>query len=467
MIFNIPNEVYKILTAFNKAGFEIYIVGGAVRDFLMGKMIVDWDYTTNATPEQIIALFKDAFYNNQFGTVGIPSQDKELKPHEITTYRTEHGYSDSRRPDQIDWGESLAEDLKRRDFTINAMALGLTKNNELEAQAIAAHGGGKKLKFYLYDPYKGKYDLGEKLIRAVGEANERFLEDALRMMRAVRIASELNFKIEPATLNAIRSSAALINKISGERIRDELFKILASNNPSKGVELLNETELLEKILPELKKTFGVEQKSPQRHHIYDVGTHLLKSLKEVQTQDPLVRLAVLIHDIGKPQTFKIQKNNVITFYNHEVVGARIAKEIAERLKLSKKQKDKLWKLVRWHQFTVNENQTDTALRRFITKVGVENVEDILELRRADRIGGGAYATSWRTEEFKKRLIEVQKQPFTVHDLKITGHDVMEQLRLKPGPEVGEILNQLFAKVENQEIPNDKEILLEKLNDLKK
>jgi len=467
MILNLPSEVYKILKAFSKNDFEIYIVGGAVRDFLMHKMIVDWDYTTSATPEQILSLYKDAFYNNQFGTVGIPSEDENLKPHEVTTYRTEHGYSDSRRPDKVSWGQSLAEDLKRRDFTINSMALGITQNKTLPASTVKAITEDKKeVTLYLHDPYDGKKDLEKKLVRAVGEATERFSEDALRMMRAVRIASELNFKIEQNTKDAIKTSASLINKISGERIRDELLKILSSPHPASGILLLDEAELLEKILPELKKTFGVEQKSPQRHHIYDVGTHLLNSLKEVNTTDPIVRLAVLIHDIGKPQTFKKQTNNVITFYNHEVVSARIANQIADRLRLSKKQKDKLWRLVRWHQFTVDENQTDSALRRFITKVGPENIDDMLELRRADRIGSGARETSWRTEEFKKRLIEVQKQPFTVHDLKLTGHEVMKELNIKPGPEIGKILNQLFTKVENQEIPNDKEALLQELKNLK-
>lgn len=463
MIFNLPNEVYKILNTFSKQGIEIYIVGGAVRDFLMQKTIVDWDYTTNATPEQILSLFKDAFYNNQFGTVGIPSQDICLKPHEITTYRTEQGYSDSRRPDKVSWGSSLLEDLKRRDFTINAMALGLNKNKEIETSEISAKINDKnKLTLYLHDPYGGQKDLIKKFIRAVGDPTERFMEDALRMMRAVRIATELNFKIEKSTLNAIKSSAGLINKISGERVRDELFKILCSPHPAEGILLLDETDLLEKILPELKKAFGVEQKSPQRHHIYDVGTHLINSLKEVKTTDPIVRLAVLIHDIGKPQTFKKQENNVITFYNHEVIGARIANQIADRLKLSKIQKDRLWKLVRWHQFSVDENQTDSAIRRFINKIGKENIEDMLELRRADRIGSGARETSWRTEDFKKRLIEVQKQPFTVHDLKITGHDVMRELNLKAGPKIGKILNELFLKVENKKIPNEKEALIQEL-----
>jgi len=456
------------LSTFSKEGFEIYIVGGAVRDFLMHKTIVDWDYTTNATPELIMSLFKDAYYNNQFGTVGIPSQDTFLKPHEITTYRTEHGYSDNRRPDKVSWGTSLFEDLKRRDFTINAMALGLNKNRELKASEIPAIIEEKtKLMLYLHDPYNGKLDLEKKFIRAVGDAAERFGEDALRMMRAVRIATELNFTIEESTLDAIKSNAGLINKISGERIRDELFKILCSPHPEEGMLLLDETGLLEKILPELKKTFGVEQKSPQRHHIYDVGTHLINSLKEVKTTDPIVRLATLIHDIGKPQTFKKQKNNVITFYNHEVIGAQIANQIADRLKLSKNQKDKLTRLVRWHQFSVDEKQTDSALRRLIKKIGPENIEDMLELRRADRIGSGARETSWRTEEFKKRLIEVQKQPFTVRDLKITGYDVMQELGLKPGPKIGEILNELFSKVENRQIPNEKEALLLELKSLNK
>jgi putative nucleotidyltransferase with HDIG domain len=214
----------------------------------------------------------------------------------------------------------------------------------------------------------------------------------------------------------------------------------------------------------MEKTFGVEQKSPGRHHVHDVGTHCMLSLKHVseKTKDPLVRFATMIHDIGKPQTYKKLKTGTITFYNHEIVGTTIAKRIAERLKFSRRETGRLIKLVRYHQFTLDEKQTDKSIRRFIKKVGIENIEDMLYLRIGDRLGGGARETSWRFEDFKKRLIEVQKEPFTVHDLKITGNDIMKELKLKPSPKVGKILNSLFKEVEDKKIPNEKSALLKRL-----
>ena len=222
------------------------------------------------------------------------------------------------------------------------------------------------------------------------------------------------------------------------------------------------------ILPEMEPAFSVEQKSPGRHHIYDVGTHSLMSLKFVaeKNQDPIVRLATLIHDIGKPATHKKQKNGVVTFYNHEIVSAKCAKNIAKRLRFSKKETEKLWKLVRFHQFTVDERQTDSAIRRFIRNVGPEYVPDMLDLRIGDRLGGGARETSWRLEEFKKRLIEVQKQPFKITDLKVNGNDVMKILNLKPGQKVGEILKTIFNDVEEGRLKNEREQLLQFINKLK-
>ena len=224
---------------------------------------------------------------------------------------------------------------------------------------------------------------------------------------------------------------------------------------------------MQEILPELEKTFGVEQKSPGRHHIHDVGTHSYLSLKHCKSTDPIVRFATLIHDIGKPQTYKKMENGTITFYNHEVVSTKIAKRISERLKLSKKQSEKLITLVRYHQFTVDERQTDKAIRRFIRKVGKKYIKDMLDLRVGDRLGGGARETSWRLEEFKKRLIEVQKQPFTIHDIKISGDDVMKELSIKPGPKVGKILEKLFEEVEKKKIPNEKKALLVHLKQIEK
>lgn len=443
--------VLEIIKRVEKAGHEVYIVGGSVRDILMGRPVGDWDFTTDATPEEILKVFPEGFYDNKFGTVGISHQSSP-SPYEITTFRLEFGYSDRRRPDKVEWGKNLEEDLSRRDFTINAMALGL-----------ASRAQGKPLQ-NLIDPYDGQRDLKEKLIRAVGEADKRFTEDALRMIRAVRIAAELGFLIEDATFEAIKKNAALINKIAKERVKDELFKLLSSLHPYEGVLLFRNSGLMAEILPELEKCFGVEQKSPQRHHVYDVGTHLLMSLKECKSEDPVTRFATLIHDIGKPQTMKKLETGVITFYNHEMVSTKIAEDIADRLRFSNKEKEKLLRLVRWHQFTVSEMQTDSAVRRFIRNVGMENVEDMLALRTADRLGSGARETSWRLEDFKKRLVEVQKQPFSVRDLKIDGRDVMKELKIKPGPKVGEILEALFKEVEDKKLPNEKKALLSALKD---
>lgn len=441
---NLPEDVLKIFKQFKSANYEIYVVGGAVRDLLMGKPVYDWDFTTNATPKQILKIIPEGFYDNVFGTVGIKYETQE-KPFEITTFRTEETYSDNRRPDKVSWGKTLKEDLKRRDLTINAMALDINKK--------------------IIDPYKGRVDLEKKLLKAVGDPSERFSEDALRMMRAIRIASELGFSIEEKTLLAISKNAPLIQKIAKERIKSELFKILSSPNPYKGIVLFKESKLMDQILPELVKCFGVEQKSPQRHHKHDVGTHLFMSLKECKSEKAVVRFAALIHDIGKPQTYKKLDSGVITFYNHEMVSTRIAKNISTRLKLSKKEHEKLITLVRYHQFTVDDKQTDKSIRRFIRRVGLEHIEDMLDLRVADRLGGGARETSWRTEDFKKRIIEVQKEPFSIKDLKIGGKEIIEELKLKPGPKIGGVLKKLFFEVTENQLPNEKEVLLEKLKEI--
>ena len=444
MEVQLPEPVKDILSKFNKSGYEIYVVGGAVRDVLMGRMVNDWDFTTNATPEQILKVIPEGFYDNVFGTVGLTVTGFE-KPFEITTYRTEHGYSDSRHPDEISWGKTLEEDASRRDFTINALALDKDLN--------------------VIDLFKGQEDIRNKIVRAVGDPDARFNEDALRMMRAVRIAGELGFKIEENTFEAIKKNAPLIQKIAKERIKDEFFKLLKSNDPYNGMILFKDSGLMNEILPEVEKSFGVEQKSPGRHHIYDVGTHLLMSLKFCKSSDPVVRFATLIHDVGKPQTYRKLESGTITFYNHEMVSTRIAENIADRLRFSKKEKDKFTTLVRWHQFTVDEHQTDSAIRRILRNVTPEYMEDMLSLRVADRLGGGARETSWRLEEFKKRLIEVQKQPFSVTDLKINGNDVMKTLGIKPGPKIGEILEKLFNEVVEKKVENEKEALLSKLKTL--
>jgi len=446
---NIPSDIEKIIKKLASSGFEAAIVCGAVRQMLKGEKITDWDLTTNAKPEQIQKLFAKSFYNNRFGTVGIPIADGQIV--QITTYRTEEKYTDKRHPDVIVWGKSLEEDLKRRDFTINSMAL--------------HYAQGKPLK--LVDPFDGQKDLKDKIVRAVGEPDKRFKEDALRLLRAVRFATVLNFSIEKKTQTAIKKNVTLLSKISGERIRNELFKIIESDNAADGILLLKELGLLTIILPELDICFAVEQKSPKRHHIFDVGTHCVLSLKNCPSGNTTVRFATLLHDIGKAKVAKVTEEGVRTFYNHEVVGGYLAKKIADRLHLARGQRDKLYKLVRFHQFTVDEKQTDKALRRFIRNIGVENIEDMMDLRIGDRLGGGLQQPeSWRLKLFRQRIKEVLKKPFTVADLKINGNDVMKALGIKPGPEVGRILNELFEEVADDKTKNTKEYLLNRLESFK-
>ncbi len=439
----LPPGVQQILLDFTNAGFEIYIVGGVVRDLILGRSLYDWDFTTNATPEQVQKLYPDSFYDNNYGTVSIKNGTDH--PYQITTFRQDFGYSDNRRPDTVSWGKSLEEDLSRRDFTINAMAVSADMK--------------------LIDPFSGKQDLDWRRIKAVGDPLIRFSEDALRMMRAIRIAAQLEFDIEEQTLIAINSTKHLLNNISAERVHDELMKIMASPNPADAYILMRKSGLAEIILPEMEKTFGVEQKSPGRHHIFDVGTHSVESLRHVPSGDPVVRLATLIHDVGKVKTQRIYPDGRITFYNHEMESARIAENIANRLRFSNDEKDKFVRLVRWHQFSVDDGQTDSAIRRFIKNTGVENIPDMIALRIGDRLGGGARETSWRLEKFKDRLIEVQKQPFAIPDLKINGRDVMEIKQVSPGPEVGKYLQILFDEVVENKLPNEREDLIKRLQEL--
>ena len=427
---------------FTEKGYRIYVVGGAVRNLLLNKGVINWDFTTNAKPEELIKLFPDSFYNNTFGTVGIKFEDHIL---EVTTHRKESDYSDARHPDTIEWAETIEEDLARRDFTINAIALHYVNSKPV-----------------LIDPYGGQKHLKQKLIVAVGDPDNRFAEDALRLMRAVRLTAELGFLLEDKTRDSIRKNATNIKKVSGERIRDELMRIIVSDNAAEGILFLRSTGLLEQILPELDACFTIDQKSPNRHHIYDVGTHLVMSLKHCPSKDPITRLATLLHDIGKVETYRKDKTGQITFHNHEVVGDKQVQKIAERLKLSKKEKEKLVLLVKHHQFTVDENQTDKAVRRFIRDVTKEYLQDMLDLRTGDRIGSGATPTSWRLDLFKKRLEEVQKHVFSITDLKIDGTDVMKELNIKPGKQVGEILSKLFTEVEEGRIKNEKVALIAEL-----
>jgi len=446
MKVKLPVLVKKVLNTLEKAGFEGYIVGGAVRDILTGVKVKDWDFTTQAKPEEIQKLFKDSFYDNRFGTVGIAEKHLGGKGEgvvEITTFRSEGAYSDRRRPDKVSWGKSLEEDLKRRDLTINAMAL------------------DTKLK--LIDPFKGEKDLKDKVIRAVGVADKRFEEDALRMMRAIRIAAQLGFTIEEKTLKGISKNADLIKEIAKERVRDEFLKIIASPYPKDGVVLVFTSGLLQHIVPELMEMRGVQQAG---HHTKDVWHHSLDALEGCPSPNPIIRLATLLHDVGKPRVKMDRgKGKEITFYNHEVVGARMVKTIARRLKMSKKDIDMLWLLVRWHMFAYDPKMTDKAIRRFVRRVGRENINKMMMLRIGDRIGGGSKATSWRLRELQKRVGEVLYTPMQIKDLKVNGNDVIKILKIKGGPKVGKVLEKLFDEVMEEAKKNQREYLLKRIKEL--
>lgn len=450
----VPQEVLAIYKKLREFNFQAFFVGGCVRDFLMNRTVTDWDFATSAIPEELKTIFPESFYDNRFGTVGVPLPQVPEKEHagvvEITTFRTESNYRDLRRPEKVEWGQTIEEDLSRRDFTVNAIAVQIVDN-----------------KTQYIDPHKGLSDIEKRSIRTVGNPNDRFNEDALRLMRAVRFATQLEFEIEDDTWKAIVSNAENVGKISGERIRDELLKILATKNPYEGIALLDKAGILGIILPELSKGKNISQARPGRHHTSDVFTHNIESLKHCPSTDPIVRFATLLHDVGKPYVRGEDKEGHVIFYNHEVKGAQIAYEICDRLRLSKKQRDKVITLIRWHMFTVDEHITDAAIRRFIRRVGLENVKDMIDLRIGDRLGGGTQvAESWRLKNFKERVAKELNPPFSMNDLTIDGNDIMQELKIEPGPKVGELLQKLFEEVDEDLSRNNREYLLNRVKELK-
>jgi poly(A) polymerase/tRNA nucleotidyltransferase (CCA-adding enzyme) len=447
-ISSLPSEVLAICQKLSQSGFQAYLVGGCVRDLLLKRKPKDWDITTNAKPEDILEIFGDvAFYENKFGTVGVKtnSEDESLKVIEITTFRLEGKYSDFRRPDEVTFTNQLTKDLQRRDFTINALAL----NN----------------KGQIIDIFSGLKDLRQKIIRAVGDPFVRFNEDALRMLRAIRFACELNFIIEEKTLKAISQLADLIQYISNERIRDELTKILMSSRAVEGIELLRKTKLLKEVIPELERTFGVDQ---NKHHRYDVYTHSLKSLAyAVNKNFPLyLRLAVLFHDIGKPIT-KQGEGPDSTFYMHEIIGSKMTKKLLERLRFPKEIIKKVTHLVRHHMFYLEiDKVTMSAVRRFVRRVGEENLEDLFKLREADRIGSGVpKAVPYRLRYLKFLIEKVKQQPIKPTMLKINGYDILN-LGVSQGPKIGLILKVLLEEIIDNPEKNNKEYLLKRAKELK-
>ncbi|MDP3882620.1 MAG: CCA tRNA nucleotidyltransferase [Candidatus Staskawiczbacteria bacterium] len=441
----IPKEVKNIIAELKKAGFEAYVVGGCVRDFLMEKEPNDWDVTTNANPEEIQKVFPDSFYENKFLTVTVKtgSRDPVSGEIEVTTYRLEAKYSDKRHPDEIKYAKSLEEDLARRDFTINAIAL---------------RPGSGRAKNEIIDLFDGQKDLKNKIIRTVGNAEDRFNEDALRMLRAVRFAATLGFTIEKNTAEAIKKNSIWLEAISQERIRDEFLKIIMSERPAEGIELLRELGLLKYIVPELLDNYGVSQ---NKHHIYDCYQHAIKALEYTAKKkfNVYVRLAALFHDIAKPKV-KVGQGENATFYNHEVVGAKITFQILNRLKFPKKDVEKITKLVRFHLFYYNVDEvTESSVRRLVKNVGPENMEELLQVRYADRIGSGVpKAEPYKLRHLKYLIEKTSGDPISAKMLKINGNDLMQALKIQPGPKIGWILDVLLGYVLDDPKRNKKDFL---------
>lgn len=448
----IPQEVKSIIKKLAAEKFEAYIVGGCVRDILQGKTPADWDIATNAKPEEIKKIFPDSFYENKFLTVTVLTKSKnpKLKEIEITTFRSEAKYTDKRHPDEIKFAKTLEEDLARRDFTMNAIALDI-KNKKYETK----------------DPYNGQEDLKNKIIRAVGNPEERFTEDALRMMRAVRFSSTLGFQIDSETFKAIKKNASFLKFISKERIRDELLKIILSDRPEEGIETLRVLGLLKYIIPEIEEGYKVGQ---NKHHIFDCYEHSLKALEYAAKQkfNYLVRIASLLHDVGKPRS-KRGEGLDSTFYGHEVIGAKMTEKILERLKFSGKDIEKITKLVRYHLFYYNVGEvSESSVRRLVRQMGPENMEELLQVRMADRIGSGVpKAEPYKLRHLKYVIEKASKDPISAKMLKMNGTDLMKILDIEPGPKVGYILDVLLGIVLQDPVKNTKEFLEKEIKRLGK
>lgn len=457
--FKIPAEVTAVTGALKKAGFEAYLIGGCVRDLFLGLVPKDWDVTTNATPEKIQAIFPETFYENTFGTVGVVNKettDETLRVVEVTPYRTEAGYSDKRRPDSVLFSEHIEDDLKRRDFTINAVAYDAEEERTV-------------------DLFGGLADISAGLIRAVGDARERFAEDALRTLRAVRLHAQLGFEIEEGTRAAIAAEVGELAHISKERIRDEFLKIIMADHPAEALTMCRDLGLLRYIVPELEAGQGVEQGGI---HTFDVLTHLLKSLQHAADKKmPLqVRLAALFHDIGKPATRRLASDaakeagkKTYTFYGHEVVGARMTAKIMRDLKIPRDLAEKVEKLVRWHMFFSDTEQiTNSAVRRMVANVGKDGIWELMDVRSADRIGTGRPKESpYRLRKYHAMIEEVMRDPVSVGMLKIDGLGVMKATAEPAGPRIGFILHALLEEVLDDPTKNTEEYLARRAVELTK
>lgn len=452
MQFPVPLEVRSVAEDLRKEGYEAYLVGGCVRDLLIGRRPKDWDITTNAKPEDIQRIFPDSYYTNDFGTVGVKREtdDETLKIIEVTPYRTESGYSNKRHPDKVEFGDSLEDDLARRDFTINAIAY-----DESKGQII--------------DPYKGQKDISARVLRTVGIPEERFEEDALRLMRAVRLMAELGFALESETAAAIQKKAQNLAHISKERIRDEFVRVLLSREPMVALVLSHKLGLLEYIAPDLIRGIGVAQ---NQAHSYDVFEHNVRTMQHAADKEwsLTMRLASLFHDISKPETRRwSDEKKDWTFYGHDVVGSRATRKALENMRFSREIIEKVVKLVRWHMFFSDPDQvTLSAVRRTIRNVGKENIENLLNLRVCDRVGTGRPKEQpFRFRKYKAMVEEALRDPISVQMLKIDGNTLMKAFHVQPSPIIGWTLNALLEEVLEDPKKNTEDYLTSRASGLLK
>lgn len=436
MEINIPNYIIFILDKLESSGFESYIVGGSVRDILLGKEPNDFDIATNAKPEDIENIFQDnkiIDIGKEFGTIKIILDKEEV---EVTTFRTEGNYSDGRRPEWIKFVPTIEDDLSRRDFTINAIAY--------------------NKKTGIVDPFNGIEDLEKKIIRSVGNPKARFKEDYLRILRAVRFSTVLDFEIEKETLKAAEEYGSNISSVSAERINHELFKILLSHKPSKGIEIMREIGLLDIIIPEIMPSIGFNQQNP--HHNKDVYNHILCA---IDNSPPIlkVRLAALFHDMGKPHTMSIDEKGIGHFYGHDKVGAKIAKQALERMKAPHKLIEEVTILISEHM-THHARFKDKGLKKLIRRVGVENIYDLFELQKADRRCSNEDASIEHILDMEKRVDSIldKREAFDTNQLDINGNDLLK-IGFKEGKIIGEVLEYLLEKVMENPSINKKEKLL--------
>jgi len=440
LLSQVPADVLTVASRLHDAGWRSWIVGGCTRDLLLQRPVHDWDLATEARPEDVIKVFRRVIPTGiQHGTVTVMIGRTGF---EVTTLRGEGAYSDGRHPDSVTFVGDLVEDLARRDFTINAIALD-PRSGEMT------------------DPFGGQADLQARLIKAVGEPERRFSEDGLRLLRAARFSAVLGFEIEPATLAAMGTCVDTLTKVSMERVRDELLKTLAAPRPSVGLQAMRVTGILAVVLPELLPMVGCEQ---NHYHAYDVWEHTLAVVDSCRA-DPVMRLAALLHDVGKPVVRGVNdKTGDYTFYHHEVTGAQMAVRIGAMLKLSNQQRDFVAAVVRHHLVVYDEEWTDSAVRRWIRRVGEDLVAPVLELAEADAHGKGMDASDvLRSIERLRERVSVMREAgvaLTTRDLAIDGRTVMQECSVAPGPVVGRILQHLLDQVIETPELNDRDKLIE-------